>query len=254
MAEKNRIVSVLLGILLIFCILNFGLCIWLVKMNIHPRPPELAGPDLIPPMPPSSMMMPPEDNKLGKQGPKDMHRGHDARGRGMGRRRFQSSNIDMNSPEVRGVFELLAEYYPEWHEMLEQAKQPGRRNNRELRRKLWKYWPKIVKLVDTYKYDPELARKLIEDSYLRNRADALAREYHQSDDPAEKERIKRELTEILSRQFEVRQWIRERKLSNLEKRINQLRTELQQRLEKRDELIRHQLKLRIEQEVQEQSW
>ncbi len=262
MAEKNRSVNVLLVVLLIFCILNFGLCVWLVKVNFH-RPPAphnpivggpgaiFPGPDLLPPPSPSESANPNPDKHLK---PKGRRHGPEGHGRGPGRGRFQSTNAEYNSPEIREVFQLLAEYYPEWQEMLEQASQNGREGRRILRRKLWKYWPKITKLAETYKYDPELARKLVEDSYLRNQADKLAREYHRAKEPAEKERIKQELTEILSQQFEVRQWIRERKLSNLEKRISQLRKELQQRIEKRDELIQHQLKLRIAQEAQEQNW
>ena len=242
MADQNRSVSFLLIILLIFCVLNFGLCIWLVKENYHRAPEFVAKP---PPPPLESSIAPPRG--LQEQPPRPPEQQH--RGRHV---RFQPMQGELDSPQMQAVFRLLSEYYPEWKEMFEQAK--GKQGRRMLRRKLWKYWPKITKLAETYRTDPELTEKLIEDSYMRNQADKLAQEYHRTKEPDKKEQIKRELTELLSHQFEVRQWIRERKLSNLEKQIDQLRTELRQRLEKRDKLIQHQLKLRLEREAQDHSW
>ncbi len=254
MADQNRSMNFLLVILLILCVLNFGLCIWLVKENYH-RPPEFSAAPPPPPPPQqqgSSSIIPlqPPPNQTPRQ---QEHQRRGMRGmRGMHGRFQPMMQQELDSPEMQAVFRLLGEYYPEWKEMFEKAK--DRQGRRQLRRKLWRYWPKITKLAETYRNDPKLAEKLIEDSYMRNQADKLAKEYHRTKDPDKRAQIKKELTELLSRQFEVRQWIRERRLSNLEKQIKKLRTELRQRLEKRDELIRHQLKLRLEQDAQDHRW
>ncbi|NLX07598.1 MAG: hypothetical protein GXY33_20855 [Phycisphaerae bacterium] len=216
---------VLLVIVVILSVVNLlGLAVVAGRMA-RLGPPGPIGPEgLVDPMPPSA-------------GGAEV----DGQGRPGGR------HGEWPGPEHwREVRRVVEKYFPELQESM-QGPGAGRRMGPHLRR----HWRAISELVEADRTDPELAGRLA-DSYRKERElDRLRWDYdHATGD--DRQAVRQEMRKLLEEQFELRQWIRQRKLEELARQIDQFRRELAERAERREDLIARELDRRLEAPGQEQ--
>ncbi len=221
--------GILVKVLVVLCVVNLVAFGWLAFREYRTPPPP--GRQLAPP-------------------PQPMEPHARGRGMGMGNKHRQMMTDWVDRDKMRDIYNILGQYYPEvktW------AEQRGPKARRWFRQTIWKRWPRVMALVEAHRKDPELAEKMVENDKLDKQADAMSREYQYAS-REQKKAIRKKLFELLSRQFEVRQWIRQRRLEDLEKQLAKLRTELDQRLKKRNELIEYQLKRKLRKPSETRDW
>ncbi len=162
----------------------------------------------------------------------------------MGRKRGtvgKSKSISrlFDKENMRQICQILSQYYPEWRE-LKEIDNP--RVERMVRRKLFKSWHRVRLIIEAHKQDPDLAEKLVEDEKLERKIDDLAKQYRTTKSEKKREELKSQITHLLSQQFRTRQWIRERRLRNLEKEIERIERDLKKRDRLREKLIQRRLR------------
>ena len=95
--------------------------------------------------------------------------------------------------------------------------------------------------VELKRSDPELYQLNVSDRRLSHETSRLVGEYHAARRQGETEKIdsiRTSLESLVGQHFDVRQKMRERDLSQLQQRLEFLRTQIQQRREQRQEVIR----------------
>ena len=78
-------------------------------------------------------------------------------------------------------------------------------------------------------------------SQLNREGELLASQYAEATDDVERQRIKAQLAELLGRQFELQQQIRENEVAQLEERIKKLRGLIEKRKEARQSIVDNRL-------------
>jgi hypothetical protein len=107
-------------------------------------------------------------------------------------------------------------------------------------RELRKQFPRIERFLGLKKWDPGMFDLRVEDLRLHHRSNQVAKalqEARDRDDHAAERAHADELERVVTEHFDVRQRIREREIEHLEKRIAQLREQLEQRDDEKSELI-----------------
>jgi hypothetical protein len=84
--------------------------------------------------------------------------------------------------------------------------------------------------------DPEMLKLQREDMLLEQQSHELAMRYQRAS-KEDREKIKKEVTEVVNKQFEVRQQRRALELKRLEEELKRLRTIVEQRAKSRESLI-----------------
>lgn len=97
------------------------------------------------------------------------------------------------------------------------------------------------------KQDPEMAALVQSDFDLAQQSDAALARYSEADDDAERDEIKVELKELLTKQFDVQRQRRQLELARVEERIQRLRGLFKKRDDAREKIIEQ----RLEQLVRE---
>lgn len=142
--------------------------------------------------------------------------------------------------QVQQMLEFAKGNLPMVYQRLESLRtsEPDR-YQRTLRRML----PRIAYLM---KMPPEQRKAHIELSRLRMEIFKAARRYSRADDEKEKQALREKLRALLGEKFELEQTLRRAKLQELEKQIDRLRDEINQRSEQKDKHIAAQLDRTIE--------
>ncbi len=78
-------------------------------------------------------------------------------------------------------------------------------------------------------------------SKLNREGESLASQYAEATDDAERQKIKAQLAELLGRQFELQQQIREDEVAQLESRVKKLRSVIEKRKEARQSIVNNRL-------------
>jgi len=84
--------------------------------------------------------------------------------------------------------------------------------------------------------DPEMFKLLQEDNELDRRTAELGMQFRQAP-PEQRERIEKEVRELVNKQFEIRQQRRKIELKRLEAEIQRLREATERRAQARDQII-----------------
>lgn len=111
----------------------------------------------------------------------------------------------------------------------------------QYRRLLSRVFREMRYLEDVKKRDPERYEILSREKRLENDSRELARKYRETDDEAEKERIKKEMLDLLDQIFDLRQANREFEIERLEKRLAEAKENNRKRLENKDQIIEQRL-------------
>lgn len=90
--------------------------------------------------------------------------------------------------------------------------------------------------------NPERYARVSEEKLLESQSRELAQMYRQSDDDAEKERLRKEMEDLLNKLFDYRQVNRQDEMDRLEKKLAELKEANQERLENKSEIVERRLR------------
>lgn len=143
----------------------------------------------------------------------------------------------MSESELDEALALLERVKPELADQLASLRaEDARRAGRLVQQR----FPRVRYLLRLKEADPALYELRVDELALTYQGRSLAGEYLEAraaDDNELAEAVRDELSVLLAEQFEVRQQIRRRKLEKLERRIAELREQIEARSTERDTLI-----------------
>jgi predicted RNase H-like nuclease (RuvC/YqgF family) len=85
--------------------------------------------------------------------------------------------------------------------------------------------------------DPEISKLMQTEHELARQSDDLVRQYGDTEDYGQREKLRGQMRELLVKQFEAQQQRREKELSNVEQRLSKLREQLKKRTSARDTIV-----------------
>lgn len=145
---------------------------------------------------------------------------------------------DRPSPQqVRELVSVLRDLHPELADRVEAAMAD---NPRQVRRILGPRWRLLQRLADLRDDDPEMYRLRAADLRLARRAIEVAyaaRQAQRAGEPEAAQARIAELRDIVTERFEVKTDIRRLELAQLERRLDELQAELDERTEAQQALI-----------------
>lgn len=157
--------------------------------------------------------------------------------RGDMRERFGEDGPQLSDEEIAEAMEVLKEYDAKVAAHAESLRETNPTRYRMLVRR---YMPQIRRLMYLKKSEPEAYELHLDDMRLGAESERLAREYREADRDNDLGRVadlRRELKDVVTRHFDVRQRIKERQLARLEEMVKRLRDQIDERREQRPVLI-----------------
>jgi len=143
----------------------------------------------------------------------------------------------MSEAQVREAVLVLRQIDPEKADLLEEAIDRDPENTARI---LHERFPKLGRFMAWKKYDPTGFDLHVQDIALTRRTHACARRLNEALDDSDDVSAGLEhlqLEDLVSQHFDIRQQIREHELARFEERIDQLHTQLEERISSRDDLI-----------------
>jgi len=138
--------------------------------------------------------------------------------------------------------EFMEEHFPDETNDLRTLE----RTDRNLfRRRMREIAPRMIRLMREMEQDETLGLLGIEEERLELRIRRGLRDYLIRSEPAEREQVRGRIAALLAQQFDVRQKRNARHIEKLAERLEQLKSQLEQRNQRRDEIIAHELELRL---------
>jgi len=163
----------------------------------------------------------------------------EGRRRGLeGRRRGGPPDRVLTAEEIEQLLSIMERIHPRFAERLRQA---GTERARHMLRRHWR----LLGLLRLKEHDPDGFELRVQDMSLERQSRELARQIRDEGSSKDSDRGKlarKELRELVSQHFEVRQKIKEHELAKLERRIDELRKAIGQRTEKKGQIIEEQHK------------
>jgi len=146
---------------------------------------------------------------------------------------------DVTDEQIETILAFMKEHMPWRLESLQKMRESDLERFRQFCRRL-RF--EIAQLQQLKGRDEAAFRKAIEERELKMQALALAHKIRETEDPGEKEKLTRQLREVLNRTFDLELATHEAHIRGLDERIEQLRRELKERAEHRSEVLEKRLK------------
>lgn len=155
--------------------------------------------------------------------------------------------------QTREMIELLAEVD---QPVARRVQQMMDRNPERAQAMLRQQWPMLNELMQLRQRDPEVFKLKVEDFRTARRSYELARrlrQARQAGDDAARSAVEKDLRELITHHFEVRQAIRQRELAKLSDELERLRKQFEERQAARDRIIEHRLQTLMT-EIERKQW
>ena len=132
------------------------------------------------------------------------------------------------------VLEFLREHFPEKKAKLDKAKE---NNPRRYRKAIWKFSKKYLRLAKLKEKNPEQFKKIIKLEKLKYKTQKLGWEYRKSEDAAQRNGIKKELSKYLDEIFDLKHENQLKRIKKLEEKLNKLREKAEKRKKNKSAII-----------------
>ena len=117
-----------------------------------------------------------------------------------------------------------------------------RENNPDMfRRRASRMFPRIMRIMERSERNPEAGALMLEEDRLGLQINRLVEHYFDTDDADRIARLRGELRELVTKQFDTRQRLRELEVRKLQRRLEAIKTQLQRDADRRQERITHAL-------------
>ncbi len=146
----------------------------------------------------------------------------------------------LSSEQEEAVLEHVKATYPEerYQKLLDlKDTRPAIYN-----RLLQKAYQEIEYLERLKERDPEMYEAMKEKRELEIQTKQLVDQYKNTENEAEKEKLKNQISELLNKIFDIRQKNREKEIERLEKRLAEAKENNEKRLQNKEEIIAERLK------------
>lgn len=144
-------------------------------------------------------------------------------GRGEGSRRFSDEQLD-------SVLEFIKEHFSERHNEISAL----RENNPDMfRRRASRMFPRIMRIMERSERNPEAGALMLEEDRLGFQIHRLVEHYFDTDDSDRIARLRGELRELVTKQFDTRQRLRALEVRKLERRLEAIRAQLERDADRR---------------------
>lgn len=141
---------------------------------------------------------------------------------------------EMRGERLERVIEFIKDRFPERHEELQRLHETDSDLfNRRLRRMM----PRIMRMIEAVERNPEAGQLTIDVEQLSMEIHERVERYFDAIDPERQETLRREIHELATRQFDVRQELREIEIVRMERRLDAIRARLRRNEEHREERI-----------------
>ncbi len=150
----------------------------------------------------------------------------------------QETPLYLTPEQETEVLEYLEEYSPELVERLSRVKVTLPDTYREQLSRAYRQMSYMENLKET---DPEQYERISEERRLELESSQLATQYKNTADEDEKSEIRVELKDLLFELFDYRQMNRIVEIERLEKRLESLKEENQNRLDNKDQIVNNRL-------------
>jgi hypothetical protein len=168
----------------------------------------------------------------GERKPPHGHRSREGKGRPrlFGEDRFTED-------KVKEVMAFAKKHFPEEHERLEALRKENPRRFRRAVRRLWWLYKRVQHLP------PEIQAAAVAKHRLNIDIFRMHRQIIQTDNQAEKTKLKKQLRDLLGKQFDNDQAVKEYKVKRLAQELAKLKAEIEQRKKDRKKIISKRLEM-----------
>lgn len=122
----------------------------------------------------------------------------------------------LTGDERKELAAFIKEHFPELHEKMQRLQSEDRPGFNRMAPRMT--WP-MLRLMRLYKYDPELAEKLIAEHRIEMQLEELRRDYREFPEGSAREEIRERIKGLLEQRFDVRQQRLELEIRALEQRL-----------------------------------
>ncbi|MAE65292.1 MAG: hypothetical protein CMJ18_13555 [Phycisphaeraceae bacterium] len=144
----------------------------------------------------------------------------------------------LSETEISERLEILRMIHPEWAERAERVQ---RSHPQRLQQMMRRRMPRIERLIELRKNDSDAFDLEVGNIRLERESRELGEKLRRAGDDPGADAIRKALRDAVTRHFEIRQKLKERRLAHLEKEIAALREGLEQRRKDRDRMIEQRL-------------
>jgi len=141
------------------------------------------------------------------------------------------------------VMKFLDEHYPRLHERLAELRE---KDPRAFHRQLSRLLPRMPDLMNILDRNPELGRLIIDEHRLEMDIRDAIREYHRARNDADRDQLKEQIRDLISRQFDVRQEKLKLMIADMERELQRKKQVLAEQAAMKDKIIDRDLEQRLE--------
>ncbi len=151
--------------------------------------------------------------------------------------------LDHMSEDERGrVREFVETNFPEQAKQLSRWEQS---NPERFRRRFRQMMPRLSHLMEEMENDPEIGKLGIEEIQIEFDIRRTAQKFLEAESAEDGQALRKQMTRLVSKQFDIRQERSKLQIAQLEKRLDRLEDRLAYQLEKRDRIIEHEVDERL---------
>lgn len=141
------------------------------------------------------------------------------------------------------VMKFLDEHYPRLHERLTELRE---QDPRAFHRQLSRLLPRMPDLMSILDRNPELGKLIIDEHRLEMDIRDAIREYHRARNDADRDQLKEQIRDLISRQFDVRQEKLKLMIADMERELERKKQVLAEQAARKDKLIDRDLRQRLD--------
>ena len=144
----------------------------------------------------------------------------------------------LTEEEESAALEYVEEKDPDYAKMLRRIRETDRN---QFKRKISLVHREHRALRRIKERDPERYKRLLREKELEIKSHKLVEEYNTTGSDSERQKLRKDLVELLNKLFDLRQVNREGEIKQLEKKLEELKEFSKTRIEKKDEIVQRRL-------------
>ena len=152
------------------------------------------------------------------------------------RRRFFPHRERLSPEQVERIIAFAKEYLPEEYQQIELIKQEDPQRARLMLHRLWWLYRRVRQ------FPPEIRKAAVERHRLNLAIIQTRRDFIRCTNEAERKKLKNKLRNLLSKQFDYDQAVKEWRVKQLEKQIAELKAQIERRRNEKDKIVAERLK------------
>ena len=151
------------------------------------------------------------------------------------RKRFFPHRERLSAEQIERIIAFAKEYLPEEYQQIELIKQEDPQRARLMLHRLWWLYRRVRQ------FPPEIRKAAVERHRLNLAIIQTRRDFIKCTNETERKKLKAKLRNLLSKQFDYDQAVKEWRVKQLEKQIAELKAQIERRKNEKDKIIAERL-------------